>query len=315
MSVYNDAQHLSRAIRGILEQTGVEFEFIIINDGSIDNSLKIIEDHAQQDHRIRVINQDNQGLTMSLIRGCNEARAPFIARQDSDDVSQPGRLAALHAALVDHPDAMFASSWTSYVGPQGEALYTVKRPSNPVEATHKLLHEKMGPPAHGSVMFRKSAYQQVGGYRRQFYYGQDSDLWLRLARHGQIVYVPEVYYVAQKHPMSISGSNRTIQAAFGRLARDCHVARMERKSETPWLEAADELRRQVIELEPAGRTDRLATARANYLIGSSLQRNGDGRAIEYLLRAVRTYPFLWRAWPRLALGLCCLPWNRHHATS
>ena len=86
MSVYNGANHLVKSVESILVQEGVDFEFIIVNDGSTDESGEILEAFARRDNRIRVIEQENTGLTKALIRGCKEARGKYIARQDVDDV-------------------------------------------------------------------------------------------------------------------------------------------------------------------------------------------------------------------------------------
>jgi glycosyltransferase involved in cell wall biosynthesis len=85
MSVYNDATYLCGAVESILIQEGVSFEFIIIDDGSTDGSGQILDEYAAKDSRIRVVRQQNRGLTRALIAGCAMARGKYIARQDSDD--------------------------------------------------------------------------------------------------------------------------------------------------------------------------------------------------------------------------------------
>ena len=81
MSVYNGASHLRASIDSILQQDGVDFEFIIVDDGSTDESPSILDDYAARDARIRLIHQENQGLTKALIRGCAEARGKFYPIQ------------------------------------------------------------------------------------------------------------------------------------------------------------------------------------------------------------------------------------------
>ena len=90
MSVYNGASHLAATLDSILSQEGVELEFIVVNDGSSDKSGQILNDYAQRDSRLRIIHQENTGLTRALIRGCDAARGEFIARQDAGDISLPG---------------------------------------------------------------------------------------------------------------------------------------------------------------------------------------------------------------------------------
>src|SRR5919197_1200716 len=92
MSVYNGAANLRETIDSILNQEGVSLEFIIVNDGSTDESPRILAEYAERDLRINIIRQENQGLTRALIRGCAAAQGTYIARQDTGDISLPGRL-------------------------------------------------------------------------------------------------------------------------------------------------------------------------------------------------------------------------------
>src|SRR6187455_3363395 len=94
MSVYNGAKCLRDSVQSVLAQEGVDFEFIIVDDGSTDASGSLLSEFAESDSRVRVIHQHNRGLTRALIQGCAAARGPFIARQDCGDLSLPGRLAA-----------------------------------------------------------------------------------------------------------------------------------------------------------------------------------------------------------------------------
>lgn len=85
MSVFNGARYLSASIASILSQEDVDFELIIVDDGSTDATPGLLAEFAARDARVRVIRQDNSGITQALIRGCAAARGTFIARQDADD--------------------------------------------------------------------------------------------------------------------------------------------------------------------------------------------------------------------------------------
>ena len=301
MGVYNGAKYLRRSVESILGQEGVTFEFVIVDDGSVDDTAEILHEYSSCDSRVRVVSQENRGLTASLIRGCAEARGIFIARQDSDDISLPGRLLELGRLLNSNQRILMASSWTHYVGPQDELIYEVKRPRDPEEATHLLTNARMGPPAHGSVMFRKNAYEQAGGYRREFYYGQDSDLWLRLGEKGLIAYAQSFLYVYRLTPENISWAHRDLQSEFGRMGQLCRKAREQGRDEAGILARAAELRDRIAGRGPgasrAGHRRRLANG--NYHIGCGLAKRGDVRASIYFRNAVREWPLHWRAWLKL----------------
>ena len=296
MSVHNGGNCLRQAVDSILQQEGIDFEFIIVNDGSTDASRDILAEYGRQDMRVRVVDQENVGLTRSLIRGCSEARASLIARQDADDWSFPRRLREQVELLETNPRLGFVSCWTLYVGPNDETFDVLTRPSDSPEATRRLLDDCLGPPAHGSVMFRTQLYRDVGGYRPEFYCGQDSDLWLRMAERSHVAYVPEVLYRYRIGLDSISSRLGHYQREFGRLGQACRAARRSGQSEEPHLRVARLLTEEI----RAGR-HRAASGRLQieYLIGTQLAHAGDGRAAPYLWRVVRRCPWHWRAWAQL----------------
>src|SRR5262245_28979404 len=115
MSVYNGASHLAATLESILAQKGVAVEFIVVNDGSTDKSGHILNDYASRDGRLRIIHQENTGLTRALIRGCDAARGEFITRQDAGDISLPGRLARQRIILDSEPAVVMVSCATRFV--------------------------------------------------------------------------------------------------------------------------------------------------------------------------------------------------------
>ena len=309
MSCFNDAAHVATAIQSIQQQTLTNWELIVINDGSTDETKQILQKFAKADPRIKVIEQENTGLTRALISGCDIAKAEFIARQDADDISLPTRLEQQHAMLMRNSEVGFVSCCAEYIGPGNEYLKTQSRPADSETATYKLLNEKMGPPAHGTVMFRKAVYQQVGGYRHQFYFAQDADLWLRMAEVSQVAYVQEAGYQFRWHESSITGSGRSVQSKFGRLGQLCREARRENNPEEPWLEEAEELRASIISSRQQLDSKRQRAVRKDnqlsmtYLIGSQLVLNKDNQARFYLFKVIRQQPWHWKAWIRLVQSL------------
>lgn len=299
MSVYNNADTLPRCLDSILGQEGVALEFIVINDGSTDATADMLDVAARQDARLIVIDQSNQGLTRSLIAGCERAKANWIARQDADDMSLPGRLKTLLALTKKHPEAVLVSSACRYMGPRDEYLCTITRPTDPVEARSQVRDQGIGPPAHGAVMFAKDAYGQVGGYRAVFYYGQDADLWRRLAENGGVAYTSDELYLYRLAPNAISGSRRKTQKQFGRLGHKCQQARCKGQSEQPYLERSDRLSLRIRKghLPPARKRDQWLSF---YHIGSLLESSDPQAAAYYFQQAKAANPLAfrprWKAW-------------------
>lgn len=298
MGVYNNADTLPAALDSIRSQAGVELELIVVDDGSTDGSAAILDEAAKNDSRLKVVHKKNEGLTRALIDGCALAAAPWIARQDADDVSLPGRLAALLALAGRHPDAVLLASSVQYLGPKGERLFKMSRPTDPVQARQQLLDEQSGPPAHGSVMFSRAAYQAVGGYRAGFYFGQDADLWLRLAERGGIAYAEPIYYCYRLSPGAISGASRSLQRKFGRWGQACRKARKNGEGEEPFLRRAERLAKRIRRgcVKKTRTSDR---AIGLYHVGCLLEKADPAGAHAYFKESTAASPWCVRAWLKL----------------
>jgi glycosyltransferase involved in cell wall biosynthesis len=289
MSVRNGRRFLRSSLESILTGTSVELEFVIVDDGSTDETPEILADYARRDARILVVRQENAGLTRALANGCARARGTFIARQDDDDVSIPGRLEKLTAALETHPDAAVAASWVETIGPAGEPLHVNRYPEGVVAGTEAVLRARRSP-VHGSVMFRKADFDAVGGYRPEFYFAQDADLWFRLADRGGFVFVPEVLYQFRIVDGSISASHSESQKRLYDLALACREARASGKSEVPLLSEASQIR------PGRGGSNQRKAGAGSYFIGRTLLRNKDDRAVGYLRDYLRKRPLDPRGW-------------------
>ena len=299
MSVYNGAQHLAETIDSILAQTERDFELVIVDDGSTDATPRILREST--DPRIRVITQPNAGLSRALITGCEAACAPLIARQDVGDLSHPERLAKQAALFERWPELVLAACNVDFVGPQLEYLYSPRDTAAsyaPVRLTPPVTD---GPNHHGAAMFRRDAYVRAGGYRAEFYYAQDWDLWFRLAELGTFARVPETLYTARIFADSLSSEARVQQTRLAEISREATAARQRGESEAPMLAAAVAIGRV-----PRSKSRR-RRAEGLYFIGAALVRNRDPRARRYLARAAAAWPLSIRAWARLLQSLILWP--------
>jgi glycosyltransferase involved in cell wall biosynthesis len=209
MSVYNGGSYLADAIDSILQQSFTDFEFIIVNDGSSDDSTNIINSFAKKDQRIKVLEQENQGLVASLNRGIRESAGQYIARQDADDRSALERLAKQVAFLQQHPHVVIIGSGIQVMDNEGKILHQHKVLLKDPELRQELLIRS--PFAHGSVVFKRQAAMDAGLYDAETWPAEDYDLWLRLSKYGELANLDECLYIYREHTAGISSQNAKIQ--------------------------------------------------------------------------------------------------------
>jgi glycosyltransferase involved in cell wall biosynthesis len=286
MGVYNAAATLPATLESVLAQDRCRLEFIVIDDGSTDATASILDRRAARDARLRIVHQQNAGLTRALIRGCELASGEFIARQDAGDVSLPGRLAAQTAFLQQRPGAVMTACGVQFVGPRSEPLYELRRPMLDLDSglRRDTVATLCGPPHHGATMFRRSAYVHVGGYRAPFAVAQDLDLWLRLVEHGQCLGMNEILYEARLEAGSISSRRRDEQFRLARLALECRQAR------AAWGDDASLLAASEVRPATHGQLRRTERARFNYFVGSCIRRRNREAAKGYYAAALRDNP-------------------------
>ena len=298
MSVYNGGPTLSRTVESVLSQDHPSFEFLIIDDGSTDETSEVLAELAQVDSRIRIVTQSNQGITAALIRGCAEARGDFVARQDCGDLSLPGRLRLQSEALRDDVGAVLCVCGLRLVTRSGTVVGEIVPDASSEELTRRLSIDMTGVPGHGSVMFRREACEAVGGYRLPFYYSQDCDLWLRLLAHGRMLGVGEVLYEFDIDVGGISTTRSALQTEFARLAHAAHRSRLSGMEDPELMIQGEKLKAAAL-LVRGRRPDRYQVSAAYYRVAAMLSQAGSGEARSYLWRSIRTCPYYWRAWVRL----------------
>jgi len=202
MSVYNDGKFLRDAIESILNQSYENFEFIIVNDGSIDNSLNIINEYAKKDNRIVVIEQQNKGLTKSLNIALKKSNGDFIARMDADDISCKNRLKEQVKFLVENKE--FALVGTNIIKIDQNGNFIEKNKTKYSDSEIRKTFCTRNCIAHGSVMLNRKLLGNILYYDENFKYSQDYRLWTKIARRYKIANLKESLYKLRVHNKSIS---------------------------------------------------------------------------------------------------------------
>lgn len=210
MSVYNGEKHLKKAIDGILSQTYKDFEFIIIDDGSTDSTSQILA--AYKDKRMRIITQSNHGLVYSLNKGVRLARGIYIARQDADDISLPGRFAKEVKLLERNDHLGLVGTFFTYIDEDSEEpSITICMPTKSLDIKRALYITN--PIGHGTAMYRKSVFSRTGYYTNAYGPTEDFELWRRIADTWEMAIIPESMYLYRINKTSISHTKAETQHA------------------------------------------------------------------------------------------------------
>lgn len=247
MPVYNAQCYVAQAIESILNQTFEEFEFIIIDDGSTDESLKILKKYAAKDKRIQLMSRPNTGYVVALNEMVSLARGEFIARMDADDIALPERFALQVQFLQSNPDVVCVSGATELIDEQGRLLARVQRPETDTEIQRKLLAGFGGMINHPSAMIRKTSLVAVGGYDETILYVEDLDLWLKLGEIGKLANLKETLLKYRFHSQSICALYQSEQRHYAQVV--CERAWQRRgiqghfESTKPWRPGSDHVSR------------------------------------------------------------------------
>ncbi len=199
MSTYNRANHLIKAVDSVLSQTERDFEFIIINDGSTDATMRILSAFAHKDKRIKILDNDgNKGLIYSLNRGLDEARGKYIARMDDDDVSLPNRFERQLMFMEANPDIAVAGSWIGR--PDNGQVWPIQQETNP-EAVRVEMYMNDVPISHPAAFIRRDFLEKHAiRYNEKYVAAEDRKFWLDiLDAGGKIVNIPEVLLLFRIH--------------------------------------------------------------------------------------------------------------------
>lgn len=182
--IYNAEKYIAEAIEGLLNQTFKDFELILVNDCSTDNTSEILKEYAQRDKRIKIINNEkNLRVSAAANRGIKEAKGEYIVKQDSDDWSYPDRIEKQVKYMDAHPKVVLSSGNMEICDENMKVKNRTHFPTTHKEIMNVLL--QFNPMVHSAMIYRRETFLEVGGYGG-INTSEDYLLTMKMASKGQL---------------------------------------------------------------------------------------------------------------------------------
>lgn len=223
MVTRNVEHFLPEAIESILGQTFRDFEFIIVDYGSTDESKAISAKYAAADNRIKLHDISHCTLPEARNAACLLVTGRYIAIMDADDVSLPDRLASEFEFMEEHPEIGLVGGSAEWIDAKGRPLWVSDFPLEDKEI--KAVIQSQNPFCHSAALMRTDAFRHVLGYRTVFTQSHDYDLWLRISEQFQCANLRQIVIKYRLHPQQISWSKRRQQALCGLAAEASALSR------------------------------------------------------------------------------------------
>lgn len=220
LPVRNGARYIADSIRSIQQQSFGSWRLLVLDDGSADETASIVKDMAQVDPRLSLVRLPKAGLVTTLNMGLRLASAPFIARQDADDISLSSRLERQVLYLQNHPDCAAVSGGVYGIDQDGKRLDWEWSPTDPEHADPFRVPARAPYIVGCFLLARREALLSVNGYRH-FFHCEDADLCWRLAETREIVSSREIlgeYRIHRDSVSTLSIINARVQALLAQLA-------------------------------------------------------------------------------------------------
>lgn len=205
MPVYNAEKYLVEALLSVLNQTYANIELIAVNDGSTDDSLEILNSFAQKDNRLKIINQKNTGIVGALNNAIRHASGEYLARIDGDDSCFLNRIEKQLPLIEADPTIVLVASSFEVMDEDSEFIYREIMLDNDRDIKRAMFLKN--PIAHGSVLLRKSAVADLGGYSSECGPTEDYELWTRLAKVGRFTATEDILYRWRQNRKGITLTN------------------------------------------------------------------------------------------------------------
>ncbi len=299
LAIHRDSQALTLSIKSVLSQTDIELEIIVVGDG---DPTGVEERLAKfNDARIVYLPIPRTGLTGGLLKGCERASHPLIARLDVGDLMLPNRLAKQAREFSRSGKIVLVSSNFGFYTDEGYYLYSTEYKTEALRQSLKNADSAgFTSPMHASVMFRRDVYQQVGGYRSEFYLAQDCDLWLRMLNVGELVNLDEELSIGVFSISGLSARFKPQQDEYKRLIVEMRDLGKKGLDTEGLLRRADDLSSQLREKELLvqhapldSKAERIAFC---YFVARCLMpRNTEGSDL-YFRQLLKLNPIHLKAW-------------------
>lgn len=233
MPVYNGRDFLRPAIDSLLNQTFKDFEIVLVNDGSTDDSQEIIDSY--NDPRIITLKQKNQGVARSLNNGLKVAKGKYVRRHDADDISTPDSFQKQVDFLESHPDYVMVCNQQAFMTSNGKVAKDFRLPNNRFFGGKSFRDltlddfkpDRASPVVHGTACYRRQEVLDIGCYRPEFIVSEDNDLWMRLLEKYKIAILNDCSYFMRIHGGSATNRHANKIQYFRNLLQEYSLQRKE----------------------------------------------------------------------------------------
>lgn len=200
-NVRNGEKYIGQAVESILTQTFKDFEYLILDDASTDNTLAIVSKYANGDERLKIVaNAEHMGLSASRNQGIDLASGEYIALQDADDISVPQRLENQLVFLDSNPEVGLVGGYLHFFGHGRESIRRYALNDDDIRST---VFRYMSVPSP-AAMIRKSVFDVVGGYNPSYLVAEDLEMFLRIGTRFKFANLPEVLIHYREHSESMT---------------------------------------------------------------------------------------------------------------
>jgi glycosyltransferase involved in cell wall biosynthesis len=205
MPAYNAEKYIGEAIASVLEQSFFDFELLIINDGSTDDTVKIVR--SFNDPRIVLISQGNKGIAAALNLGLSRASSPYVARFDADDICFKNRLKVQYDFITAYPEYSIIGSAAEYIDAEGHYIFT-HHPAGHLNEEIQQLKYTVCPFIHSSVLYKKDVIINNGGYNEHAYTYEDHFLWMNILKNEKACNLSQPLIKVRLNPESVTIDER-----------------------------------------------------------------------------------------------------------